>query len=296
MKAAEQILETQLGAVTWIHILYPDLQQMEKFAEKYGINAYQLTDSMQPGHLPKFEQQEHYRFLILRALLPKIPDRNTSMGHLSGKVAFFYNQEKVITICRHQFNFFEDLGDDYQSSEELVIALMIRIFHTYESPLKLLSDKVDNIEKIIFLRNFSRISLEDLYFHKTKTRVIKKLLQISQNVIGQIQLKAEHQSAFQDVKDKIFGLILGFEETLENSNNLLNTYLSITARKSNDVMKLMTIFSAFFLPLTFIVGVYGMNFKYMPELNWVDGYYYALGLMAAVCMVIFIWFRRKKII
>jgi magnesium transporter len=60
-------------------------------------------------------------------------------------------------------------------------------------------------------------------------------------------------------------------------------------------MKLLTIFSAFFLPLTFIVGVYGMNFKYMPELLWKNGYYYTLIFMAVVCIAIFIWFRKRKI-
>ncbi|MFN5218150.1 MAG: CorA family divalent cation transporter, partial [Sphingomonadales bacterium] len=113
--------------------------------------------------------------------------------------------------------------------------------------------------------------------------------------LNQIKFDSRNQTAFQDVKDQLFGLILGYEETMENSVNLLNTYLSINSRKTNDVMKLLTIFSAFFLPLTFIVGVYGMNFKNMPELFWQNGYYYAWGLMIAICIFIFIWFRKRKI-
>jgi magnesium transporter len=296
MQHPEKITEKMFSGFTWIHIINPDLQNMERFAEKYSLNDYQLTDSLQPGHLPKFEHQEKYQFLILRALLARIPERNNTVGQVSGKVSFFYNGEKVITICRHHFAFMEKpFSEDLQSPEEFVIEAMSRILQTYDAPLKHLSDKVDNIEKIIFLRNFSRISLEDLYFHKSKTRVIKKLLQISQGVLNQVKFKDEHQTAFQDVKDQLFGLILGYEETMENSVNLLNTYLSINSRKTNDVMKLLTIFSAFFLPLTFIVGVYGMNFKYMPELLWKNGYYYALSLMAVVCIAIFIWFRKRKI-
>lgn len=104
------------------------------------------------------------------------------------------------------------------------------------------------------------------------------------------------KTALQDIKDKLLSLILTYDEVLENSNNLLNTYLSVNAQKSNDVMKLLTIFSAFFLPLTFIGGIYGMNFENMPELKWQYGYFATLGFMAVIAIVIFIWFKRKKII
>jgi magnesium transporter len=76
----------------------------------------------------------------------------------------------------------------------------------------------------------------------------------------------------------------------------MTTYLSISDQKNNEVVRLLTIFSAFFLPLTFIAGVYGMNFKFMPELNWEWGYYFSILLMTAVVIVIYIWFRRKRIL
>jgi magnesium transporter len=89
---------------------------------------------------------------------------------------------------------------------------------------------------------------------------------------------------------------LVFDEVSEDANNLLNTYLSVNAQKSNDVMKLLTIFSAFFLPLTFIAGIYGMNFENMPELKWHAGYFLTLGVMLAVAVFIYLWFRRKHIL
>ena len=100
----------------------------------------------------------------------------------------------------------------------------------------------------------------------------------------------------ENVRDTIVQLLLEFDESLDDANNLTHTYLSIAAQKSNDVMKLLTIFSAFFLPLTFIVGVYGMNFKWMPELDYKMGYPITMMAMAVICIVIFIWFKRKRII
>jgi magnesium transporter len=121
-------------------------------------------------------------------------------------------------------------------------------------------------------------------------------LQITQNVINQIEVSEKSKTALQDIKDKLLSLVLGYDEVLENSNNLLNTYLSVNAQKNNDVMKLLTIFSAFFLPLTFVAGIYGMNFENMPELKWQNGYFMTLGVMVIIALVIYLWFKRKRII
>ena len=75
--------------------------------------------------------------------------------------------------------------------------------------------------------------------------------------------------------------------------NLLKIYLSLLAQRTNEVMRMLTIFSAFFLPLTFIAGIYGMNFKFMPELGWKAGYPAVLFLMVVVAGGIYVWFRRK---
>ena len=167
---------------------------------------------------------------------------------------------------------------------------------TYQVPLNDLDEKIIQIEKTIFLQDYSKISLEELYFLKAQTRITKKLLQIFQNVIHQLEVSESSKTALQDIKDKLLSLLLNYDEVLENANNLLNTYLSVNAQKSNDVMKLLTIFSAFFLPLTFIAGIYGMNFENMPELQWPLGYFMTLGVMAVIALVIYFWFKRKRIL
>ena len=85
-----------------------------------------------------------------------------------------------------------------------------------------------------------------------------------------------------------------YTQVLEDVNNLLNLSMSFAAQKTNEVMKVLTIFSVFFMPLTFIAGIYGMNFHYMPELSKKWGYPGSLGLMVIVAIVIYQWFKRKK--
>ena len=101
---------------------------------------------------------------------------------------------------------------------------------------------------------------------------------------------------YQDIKDELLNLLTYNDESVENANQLMTTYLSISDQKNNEVVRLLTIFSAFFLPLTFIAGVYGMNFRFMPELNWKWGYFFSIGFMLLVVIVVYLWFRRKRIL
>ena len=100
----------------------------------------------------------------------------------------------------------------------------------------------------------------------------------------------------QDIRDLHLKLITLFDQAQEDVNNLSNIYLSLSSQKTNDVVKLLTIFSVFFMPLTFIAGIYGMNFENMPELKMKYGYFATLFFMLVVAIIIFIWFKRKKLI
>lgn len=290
------IKRKQFDSFIWIDISHPDFNNLNKLAEEYQLDYFQIRDSLEQGHLPKFETHGNYNFMILRAFTANVNDRITNISELSNKVAFFFSDNRLITVHRNEFDFLKKLDISCQNSEELLIAIIHKMIDTFEEPSNYLSIQVDNFEKNIFLKNDAKISLEDLYFQKSQTRISKKLLQITQNVINEMEVSQASKSALQDIKDRLLSLILTYDEVADDSNNLMNTYLSVSAQKSNDVMKLLTIFSAFFLPLTFIAGIYGMNFENMPELTWRMGYFLTLGVMAVVCIIIYLWFKRKRII
>jgi magnesium transporter len=287
---------TQFTNFFWIDICQPSKADLDKIAEEYQLDYFQIRDSLEKGHLPKFEKQPNYNFLILRAFTSSIEKGATTINELSNKIAFFYNGQKLITIHRSPFAFLETEKKDYNSPEEIVLYLIAKMLETYEKPLSQLDEKIAQLEKTVFLKDYSKVSLEDLYYLKTQTRITKKLLLIFQHVTNQLEVSEASKTALQDLKDKLLDLILNYEEVLENANNLLNTYHSVSTQKSNDVMKLLTVFSAFFLPLTFIAGIYGMNFNHMPELAWEQGYFITLGAMAVIAIVIYFWFKRKRIL
>ena len=281
----------------WIDLEQPNSEILNEIAAKYQLDYFQIKDSLEYGHLPKFEKQPGYNFLIVRAFTSTIDQGETTITALSNKIAFFYNGNKIVTIHRSPFSFLHELdGNNYAHPEDLLLQLVYKMAATYDLPLHELDQKIEHLEKIIFLDNYQKVSLEDLYYLKTQTRITKKLLQLFQQAIIHLEVAAHNQTALQNIKDKLISLILNYDEVLENANNLLNTYHSINAKKSNDVMKLLTVFSAFFLPMTFLAGIYGMNFDYMPELKWQYGYFLAWGAMALIALVVYLWFKRKKII
>ncbi|HSN47773.1 MAG TPA: CorA family divalent cation transporter [Flavobacterium sp.] len=280
----------------WTDICQPDRATLDKIAEQYNLDVFQIIDSLEHGHLPKFEKQPNYNFLILRAFTSTIEEGATSINELSNKIAFFYNDNKIISVHRSRFDFLENIDKEFAKTEDLLLYFIHKMVETYQLPLQELDDHIEEFEKTIFLQNYSNVSLEDLYFLKTQTRITKKLLQLFQNVTNQIEVSEPNSTALQDIKDSLLNLILNYDEVLENANSLLNTYHSVNSQKSNDVMKLLTIFSAFFLPLTFVAGIYGMNFENMPELEWHFGYFTTLGVMAIIAIIIFLWFKRKKIL
>ena len=85
----------------------------------------------------------------------------------------------------------------------------------------------------------------------------------------------------------------GAKQVVDNVSNLLNIYISLSSQRTNEVVRVLTLFSVFFMPLTFVAGIYGMNFDVMPELRWQYGYLYAMLFMVMMSLTIYLWFRRK---
>lgn len=262
----------------------------------FSIDQNFLEDALESGHLPKIEKTHDHVFMILRAYTATEHEKAIEVGEISNKIAFFIHEKALVTIHRAPFEFIDNTPKTFESPEAVVLYLVKELLTTFETPIKMQSDKMDQLERNIFLEGGNNLSIEKLYFEKSKARLAKKILVIMQDVINQFEVEEKYASTLQDVKDTILDLTLRTEEVVEDANALLNSYMTFTAQKSNDVMKLLTVFSAFFLPLTFIAGVYGMNFINMPELHWEYGYFLTLLVMLITAIIIFIWFKRKKIL
>jgi magnesium transporter len=288
--------ETKYEHFSWIDIINPAEEELSAIASEFNLSKNLLKDSLQFGHLPKMEKQGDYLFLILRAYSAELHDLATTVGELSNKIAFFISPNQLITIHRADFEFLSLSQMRIHSSEQLVLHIIEKMLHTFEAPLKAQSDKMDFFERQIFLHKGSKMEIKDLYFQKSKARISKKVLVFTQNTLQQLIVSQENASTLQDLKEKITALLLHYDEVNEDAQSLLNSYLSVSAQNNNDIMKLLTVFSAFFLPLTFLAGIYGMNFAYMPELQWKYGYLIIILLMVLLSSGIYFWFKKKRIL
>jgi len=292
MKITEKVFES----FKWIDIENPIKEDLEKITKNHGLNYYLIKDSLEKGHLPKYEKTYKIDFFIFRAYTSDIKLHIDEVGEMSNKIAFFIFEDKLITIHRAHFNFLNIHEEKHIKINELFLRIVKLMLDTFQKPTIDLSNKISEIERTIFLKDHRKVLLEELYFIKSQSRILKKVLHITQSVMEQSADNFSASYQYQDIKDELLNLLTYNDESVENANQLMNTYLSISDQKNNEVVRLLTIFSAFFLPLTFIAGVYGMNFHFMPELNWKWGYFFSIGLMLLVVIVIYLWFRRKRIL
>jgi magnesium transporter len=287
---------TDFANFQWVDLENPKLTELKEKIQPYGLNPHLMEDLLEVGHLPKLEKVGEFNFMILRAYSVKSNDRLTTIPELSNKIGFFFTNEVLLTVHQKPFHFLEEVSGHFEDPEALILKITEKMLATYQDPADWLSEEMDRFESDVFLGRRNRFSIESLYFAKAKARSCKKVLQLTQTVLLHLDVHPTNEGQLQDLKETTTSLILQFEDFLDEANSLLNIYLSSTSQKTNEVMKLLTIFSAFFLPLTFLVGVYGMNFKFMPELDWEYGYYVTWGAMFGISLLIFIWFKRRKII
>jgi magnesium transporter len=292
-------LKSSNNQFTWIDITGPSLDDLSAVADKYALNHHNLQDCLEPDHLPKFEEGDPFNFIILRKVLGE-KDKGTTVHSLTTKIAIFYDEDTIVTIHRvphpDLFPACEQLiqAGKILSIDGFLLKIIAKVQQSFSHFAAELNTEIDETETRLFIKKQATESIENLYLLKRRAGLCKKLLLLTGEVVSAVQHRQKKSSELQDIRDSQIKLQVFYEQLTEDALNLVSMYMSISANKSNEVMKVLTIFSAYFLPLTFIVGVYGMNFEFMPELEWTFGYPMVIGLLLLVFILIYVWFRRKK--
>ena len=290
---------------TWLDLVEPTRADLDEIARNYGLTASAVADCLDPEHLPKFERFDGTSFVILRAHDERADSAADTIQSFTRKVAIFWGAEFLITIHRKDQPYLSAVMQQWEQRKptpeesrplwaDLLADLTNAAVLTYEPPLAAAEARVDAFEAQLLSEHDVAEVVRELYQLKRRITLAKRLLWRTLGVATRYPLPGERSgSLMQDLRENTESMHFYADELLEDVVNLLHMQLSLAAHRTNEVVQVLTIFSAFFLPLTFIVGVYGMNFEHMPELSHRLGYPAVWAVMALVCIGIWAWFRRR---
>jgi magnesium transporter len=296
----QSILREKESVFEWIDVHTPSNEELKELATKYALPEAAVLDCMQSDHLPKFESFDNYYFVIIRFYDAECSATSQDVQSLTRKIAFFFTPNFLLTIHRRELPELSSIAEKslrdtgVQHPFDVVCKLIKHYFSTYDIPLESMEKDIDLYESRVFLKKRTPDLLKDLYIVKRKTHILRRIQNITKTVVEQLHLSHKKNAFYEDMRDAHLHLDTRLDDLQDNIQSLLHIYLSISSQKTNEVMRILTVFSAFFLPLTFIVGVYGMNFDFMPELKHPYGYPAIMIFMAIVTIVIYRWFLLKR--
>lgn len=295
-------MTTEQPPFTWLDITTPTTEELGEIARVHGLHPTSVQDCLDPEHLPKHEQIEGVTFLIVRGYDDLAGPTAETTQQVSRKIAVFLKDGLLITIHRRPQRFLDELKSRLAAqvaqhpapAGAVLYALLNGVLDTYWKPLESAEHAISHFEEHVFTGTDVTHTLREIYRIKRRVTVIRWMVRHTLEVIQKLRGPAlANGPAHQDLKEHAESLYFAGDELLEDANNLLNMQISLASHRTSEVMRVLTVFSVFFMPLTFIVGVYGMNFEFMPELKMRWGYPGTLLFMVATSVGIGLWFRRK---
>lgn len=293
------ILKDSSTEFEWVDLSDPTNEELVQIAQKFNLHPASVQDCLQPEHLPKCEEFENNFFIITRMFDPNASLEADTIQEVTNKVAIFYADKYVITIHRYPTFFIKEIKEKAvdthkcKDTANLLNRLFKAILLSYDAPAIKLAQELEDYETKVFLEDKTPAILKGLYHLRRKVDVTKRMLILSKDILDTLDNPEESTPYTRDTRDLYVKLQNVYDTLYESTNNLLNIYFSLTSQRTNEVVRILTIFSVFFMPLTFIAGIYGMNFEFMPELHWKLGYPGVMAFMGVVTFCIYVWFKRK---
>lgn len=300
---SECISHVKPHLVKWINVEgIHKTEVIEKIGKLYNIHPLTLEDIVHVDQRPKFEDYDNYVVAIMKMISydTKVHAEQLSIVLFDNMVISFQEPQggDAFDIIRNRLRQakgrIRKCGADY-----LAYALMDAVIDCYFNVIEKIGDTVEKIEEHIIAHS-SKSSLIQLYELKREMIFLRKQVWPMRDMISNMvrsETKLINPSTdiyLRDLQDHVTRVIDTVETYRDLLSGIMDIYLSTNSNKMNEVMKVLTIMSSIFIPVTFIAGVYGMNFEFMPELKSPYGYAITWGVMLSVMIGLIIYFKRKK--
>ena len=291
--------------VTWINIDgLGQMQLIEKLGECYELHSVVIEDILNTDQRPKMEDFETYVYIVLKMLF--YDEKNKVID--SEQVSILLGSNFVISLQERPGDVFEPIRDRIRNakgrirkmgSDYLAYSLIDAIVDNYFLILEKFGENIESLETQL-INDPTPHTLKAIHDSKREMIFLRRSVWPLRELINGLLrnetklVKKSTQIFLRDLYDHTIQVIDTIESLRDMTSGMLDIYLSSVSNRMNEVMKVLTIIATIFIPLTFISGIYGMNFRHMPELEWSWGYFAVLSGMAIIGILMLIYFKRKR--
>lgn len=282
----------------WVDFNVPNKEEALLLENHFHFHHLAVEDCLQFLQRPKLDYYDGYHFLVLHAI--------NKLSLASEEVDMFVGRNYVITFHHNQQEEIDEAwqrmcSDDklYSGGPNQCAHLIIDKLVDYFFPIvQKMEDELMLLDNDLVTKSIDQL-MNEVYEIRSQLlllrRSINPMRDLLYRIINSDRLTGGQEQLvyFTDIYDHLLKLSDMIESNREITADMRDSYMSINANRMNATMRTLTVITTIFMPLTFIAGIYGMNFTYMPELEWSFGYFLVLGIMGIVGILMVIWFRRK---
>jgi magnesium transporter len=300
----EFLKEQVKGRTYWLnfHGIH-DVEIIQKIGNGIDLDRLTIRQILDTTQRPKVEEYDQYLFFSVKSIL-KVEQGRLKMEHLS----FILGSDYLVSFQEEKSDHFEGIRNKLveglgfarkKKSDYLLSQLLDAILDNYFETIDQINHEVSLIENEA-IKNPDKSTLILLETHKLSAQVIKKALRPFKEALTNIfsghanLINNDNMKYYKDLSNSSMAAMEEIDATLKTLDGLTNIYFASQSQKMNETMKVLTTVATIFIPLTFIAGIYGMNFEHMPELKNPNGYFYTLGSMGIIFVGMLILFKIKK--
>jgi magnesium transporter len=298
--------------VSWLnfHVLEPRAA-IEQLCEHLEIDKLSVEDIYTEKRRPKLEEYPSYMFFSIRSALP-LSDDSTSLQQ--EQITFILGKNYLLSFQTKSSDHFTDVRDRIERKrgkirmkgpDFLLFRMLEAVIDNYFEVLEDITDQIESLENMLINTGGSH-TLQSIENQKRKLVELRKIVLPIRDVTQQLDkhkspfLDQDNHHYFSELKENCLAVIEEIDANKQILEGMANLYYAIQGQRMNEIMKVLTVVSSIFIPLTFIAGVYGMNFEHMPELKYKYGYYTVVGVMFFIALTLFFifigrgWLKKQK--
>ena len=285
--------------LTWIDITRPTAEDFKHIKKAYNIHPLLIQNCLSNDETPRHVESPGYELIVIAVLLDKISLKSTSLNCMIGNNLIVTTHQVKLEGLEALKSNKERLKKAMQEGQDFLLHTIINpeIEHFEPAIEEIITELSKTEDKV--LKDPDKEIINNIFTIKKKTYKLKKIATKQRELLGALSRQSPFVTKkaapyFRDSYDTMTQMDEQLASAAENILSLLEVHLTMNTKRTNEVMKVLTIIATIMMPLTLIASIYGMNFKFMPELYWKYGYYAALAIMATIGLVMIIYFKRKK--